>query len=278
MARQGNFFPALYKADPRSAGVARKAGWSVLAVSEEAWVSPADFALDVPERRQLRRKLGKARKAGVSIEAAVRLPLHEMSRVADCWTKRAGGERGFSMGRYCPDYLAGQRVWLARHDGRLVAFASFHHANDEWCLDLMRNEADMPDGAMHALIVAALKTARDEGVMRVSLAAMPLEGPHPILRRLSSRREAQGLRQFKCCFHPQLTTLYLVAPNFALLVLAGADILLRIAKPVLLRPSGRLSKSMHSLQGGHSDMDVVPAVARPHVGGNIRQMTQEKNR
>ncbi|PWK58604.1 phosphatidylglycerol lysyltransferase [Silicimonas algicola] len=278
LARQRNLFPALYKADARTAGVARRSGWTVLAVSEDASVSPADFALDVPERRQLRRKLGRARKAGVTIESAGRLPLQDMSRVAGNWTKRTGGERGFSMGRYCPDYLAGQRVWLARRDGRLVAFASFHIAKAEWCLDLMRNEADMPDGTMHALIAAALEAARAEGVRRVSLAAMPLESGHPVLRRLTCRREAQGLRQFKCSFHPRRQTLYLAAPNLALLVLAGTDILLRIAKPLPLLASTGLSSTMRPMQGGHSNMDVVPAICRPHVGGNRTQMTQEKNR
>jgi len=119
------------------------------------------------------------------------------------------------------------------------------------------------------------EAARTEGVRRVSLAAMPLESGHPVLRRLTCRREAQGLRQFKCSFHPRRQTLYLAAPNLALLVLAGADILLRIAKPLPLLASKGLSSTMHPTQGGHSNMDVVSAVCRPHVGGNKRQMTQE---
>ena len=277
-AKSHDLYPALYKVDGRTAAVARRAGWSILATSEEAWLSPANFSMHLPERRQLRRKLGQARKAGVTIEPAHTLPLTEMSRVSRDWAGRMGRERGFSMGRFCPDYLAGQRVWLAWHDERLVAFASFHSGKFEWTLDLLRSVENVPDGTMHALMVAALEAARIEGVARVSLAAMPLESDQPVLKRIAGRRDALGLRRFKTSFHPRCRALYLAAPNPALLALAGADILLRIAKPSPLS-AGRDPDldTMQKMQGGNTKTVVVPYAARAHVGANGRQTTKETN-
>ncbi len=95
-----------------------------------------------------------------------------MAEVAADWATRSGGERGFSMGRFDADYVAGQRCFLAWSGDRLVAFATFHATAEEWVLDLMRSASDMPDGTMHGLITQAIRAAGSEGVARFSLAAM----------------------------------------------------------------------------------------------------------
>ena len=141
------------------------------------------------------------------------------------------------MGRFEPGYLEGQRCYLAWVDGTLVGFVSFHETENEWALDLMRSSGDMPDGAMHAVIVNAVQDARTAGVGRLSLAAMPLSNPPPVLRFLSARREAQGLRRFKLSFAPNTRRLYLAAPGVLTLAVAGIDILARISRPPVDPPA-----------------------------------------
>lgn len=224
-------WPALYKIGARSAAMARASGWAVAPISEEAWIAPGAFTLDTPARRQLRRKLKSADRAGVTVVKATRLPLVAMEEVAAAWSARMGGERGFSMGRFCPDHLSRQQVYLAYAGNDLVAFASFHIVAAEWTLDLMRSRDDTPNGTMHALIHRAICDAATEAVPRLSLAALTLEDPHPALRKLADSSSAKGLRRFKESFAPRRERLYAAAPNRALLTLAGLDLLLRIAPP-----------------------------------------------
>jgi len=226
-------WPALYKCSARSAVIARSLGWSTIPVSEEAWLLPHEFTLATPARRQLRRKLKQAARDQVETAYAEQLPLCEMAEVARNWSERAGGERGFSMGVFSESHVSHQRCYVARQHGRLVAFVSFHTVENEWTLDLMRSLSDMPDGTMHALVVHALKDAAQAGVPRVSLAAMPLETPHFALKTLGQMASTKGLRRFKTCFAPRTERLYAAAPSLPLVFLAGADISLRIATPVV---------------------------------------------
>ncbi len=116
--------PAVYKAPARLALTARRAGWAVLALSREAWLCPVTFALDQPDRAPLRRKLRKAAAAGVL--ARCEAPdMAELRRLNADWVAAHGGEQGFSMGRFAPGYLAGQRVYVARLGARPVGFVSF---------------------------------------------------------------------------------------------------------------------------------------------------------
>ncbi|MGI9393121.1 MAG: phosphatidylglycerol lysyltransferase domain-containing protein, partial [Boseongicola sp.] len=98
-------WPMIYKCTSRAAAVARLAGWLVVAISEEAWIRPQNFCLEVPARRQLRRKLRHAVRAGITVELADQIPFEEMARVALAWSMRNGGERGFSMGQYSHRYV-----------------------------------------------------------------------------------------------------------------------------------------------------------------------------
>jgi phosphatidylglycerol lysyltransferase len=239
-ARGRNLVPCLYKCDAASAVTALRAGWRALHIADEAVLDPARFSAEVPARRGLRRKLRSAAKAGVRIEAARRLPLAEMARVDAAWQARNGGARGGTMGRYCPAYVAGQLVLLARAGDRLVGFATFHRTRDEWCLDLMRSTGDAPDGAMHMAIVEALALARVAGVRRLSLAAVPAcPEPESAWMRgattwLVTRSRGAGLRRFKSAFAPRWEPRYLAAPHAAACLLALADIAREVHRPAPL--------------------------------------------
>jgi len=210
----------IYKCSARTALAARKMGWSLLPVAHEAWLRPASFSIDGPKRRQLRRQLRKAEKSGVTIKCGLRrLPLEEMAQVSQQWAQNHGGERGFSMGQFDADYINCQRVFLAYQGTQLIAFVTLHEVHHEWTLDLMRHQADAPDGTMHLLICAALQKAAALSLPRLSLAAVPCAKAQELhmlawLRaHLFKSSSSAGLLRFKSSFAPNWETLYAAAPS-----------------------------------------------------------------
>ncbi len=245
MARAGREARAgvVYKAPPRLAAAARRAGLAVLPLAREAWLDPTSFALEDPARAALRRKLRKAALAGVSARCES-LDLADLTRINADWIAARGGEQGFSMGRFEAGYLAGQRVYVARIGPRPVAFASFHAGPEAWALDLLRPAADAPDGTAHCLIAAALADAARAGAARLSLAAVPEPAFRAgagamgrVARHCPGAMEgARGLWQFKQAFAPRWERLYLLAPSWSSMVLAGWDIRRAIRHPPPLNP------------------------------------------
>ena len=225
--------PLLYKCGARVAARARGLGWTVIPAAEEAWIAPGRFRLDAPAHRRLRRKLRAAEAAGITVaRGGATLPMDEMEEVAAAWSQAHGGERGFSMGRFSPGYVAGQRVYLARREDRLVAFLTFHEGAREWTLDLVRSRPDAPDGAAYALLSAAIGDAAKAGLPRLSLAAVPVEGRWPpLLVRLAGHRGGDGLRRFKSAFAPSWETLYAAAPGRVSLALGLWDVFWRVHRP-----------------------------------------------
>ncbi len=237
----------VYKADARTALAARALAWKVLHISDEAWLEPARFSTDGPQRRQLRRALRKAERAGLRVtEGGQDLPLRAMARIARQWAEAHGGERAFSMGRFSADYVSCQRVFLAWKGARLVAFATFHENRSEWVLDLMRHGPQAPDGTMHLLVCRAIAAAAAAFCPRLSLAAAPARASTPPGRRLSQacvRRIAagDGLRRFKASFAPRWQPLYACAPGRAALILglAGVAWNIHFARKRARRRAGR---------------------------------------
>jgi phosphatidylglycerol lysyltransferase len=231
----------LYKAPPRLALAAREAGLAVLPLAREAWVHPSLFALESPACAALRRKLRKAAQAGVLAQCEAP-QMAELARITADWVRERGGEMGFSMGRFAPGYLSSQRVYVARIDARPVGFATFHATASGWALDLLRPHPDAPDGTAHCLIAAAIADATRASVPRVSLAAVPnpaFADGKGLLARLTrwhpdAQAAALGLYQFKSAFAPQWERLYLVAPNWPAMALAGWEIRRAILHPAPL--------------------------------------------
>jgi phosphatidylglycerol lysyltransferase len=242
LADREALWPLLYKVAPRLAAAARAAGWTVLPVAREAVLDPIRFNTSGSAFARLRRKLRAAEKAGVVVEWPSTLPFAEMKFVSDAWVRRMGGERGLSMGRWARDYVAGQRVALARDaSGQLVAFVTFHAGAHEWTLDLMRSQDEMPDGTLYLLVTIALRQAAAEGIPRLSLAAVPeetfgLSGPPARwARRLT--QAWRGLDQFKEAFNPRWERRYIAAPGRA--GLAGGVIELALGIRPQTRPRPR---------------------------------------
>jgi phosphatidylglycerol lysyltransferase len=242
-------WPVLYKAGPRAATRARAAGMAVLPIAREAWLQPQSFRLDLPARAGLRRKLRRAEAAGVVATLDLQPDWAALSRVNAAWVAARGAEHGFSMGRFAPDYLAGQRLIVARHGDRILGFASFHAAKlaqgEVWTLDLLRPAPTAPDGTAQALILAALHAARAAGVTRLSLAAVPIGctgSERGLVARIGRRLAPDamaGLAQFKTGFAPDWQRLYIAGPSLGALALVGWEIWGRVRHPP---PLAKLSR------------------------------------
>lgn len=242
-AKDEGRWPVIYKAGPRMAGRARAAGMVVLPVALEARLDPQGFRLELSSRAGLRRKLRKAAAAAVLAAAEDQPDWAALAVVNQAWAVARGGEHGFSMGRFDPAYLAGQRVMVARQGGRIVGFASFHRTHlrgaEVWTLDLLRPDPTAPDGTAQSLVMAALQAACSAGVHRLSLAAVPvgcLGDERGIVARLGRRPAGpmRGLCQFKAGFAPDWQRLYIAGPSLAALALVGGEIWDRVRHPPAL--------------------------------------------
>jgi phosphatidylglycerol lysyltransferase len=244
MAQATGRIPALYKVSARTAAHARSSGWRAIRIAREAVIAPATFDLNTPARAALRRKLRRAEAVGVVVGPLCQdlLPIARLAEIAQNWARLHGGERGFSMGRFTASYIQHQRVYAAQVDGVILGFVSFHISPQEWTLDIMRSQSTLPDGAMHAMIAAALRDAAALGVARLSLAAAPETAfaPGRAARALRQMRPVarlfrcdagHGLRQFKEAFAPNWQARYICARGWPELMVASASIARAVASP-----------------------------------------------
>lgn len=242
-ARSADRIACLYRIGPRLAAAARRDGMALLPIAREAVIDPQSFTTKGSARATLRRKLRHAEQAGVTVAEASHPVLHELAEVAALWARMHGGERGLTMGRFSHATLSFQRLFTARSpDGQLLAFVTFHAAQGEWVLDLIRSRPNLPDGTLYLLINHAIEVARAEGLPRLSLACAPVPGwgfAGP-LGRLTHRLTAgsEGLSQFKQAFRPRWERRYIAAPGRIRLLMAGAAIARAIHSP-RPRPQGR---------------------------------------
>lgn len=228
-ARSVGKLPLIYRCNGALALSVRAQGWRVLRVGDEALLDLRSYTLDAPGRRRLRRKLSRFARAGGRIDMPPRIDFDILREVQRAWCTRNGNERGFTLGRFSADHLAGQAVVLAYRDDRVVGYASFHVTPDEICLDLLRPLPDAPDGCAFALVQHAIECAASAGITRCSLAAVPRAIPFlPIANK--------GLFQFKDAFQPHWSPRYAAAPSWLTLGISLADVLRENAWPRPIDP------------------------------------------
>jgi phosphatidylglycerol lysyltransferase len=131
-------------------------GLTLLKLGERAQVSLRDFSLEGPRRRVLRRTQRQMEREGVSFEVIPRdrVPpiVPQLRLVSDAWLRqKRTREKGFSLGRFDPDYIARFPIAVARQQGAIVAFANIWTSLSkvELSIDLMRHTAEAPGGVMH---------------------------------------------------------------------------------------------------------------------------------
>lgn len=207
-------------------------GLTALKLGEEALVDlPGfDLASNGKEMKALRYTWNRGQRDGLTVQfyAAGEAPLEELRGVSDAWLQgKSVREKGFSLGRFSPDYLAHFRIVVVRVEGRAVAFANLLECDSRAVasLDLMRVVADAPKSTMEFLMLGLILHFKDAGYARFSLGMVPLSGLQPrrgtplplrlgawVFNRGESFYNFQGLRRFKDKFQPQWEPRYLAVP------------------------------------------------------------------
>lgn len=180
----------------------------------------------------LRRKLRQAEANGLHVtHAKSGLPIFAMENVAAEWAERNGGELGFSMGRFDPQYVAAREVFLVWQADCLIGFAKFQNHGNAWSLDLMRHNTGQVQGAMQLAIVKAIEAADAQGADCLSLAAT-FDCPLQSVGFERVPQSTSGLTQFKNSFAPRWRPLYHAAPNRLLLILTLFAVTIAIQRPI----------------------------------------------
>ena len=189
--RQRDWQFAFYQARPECLPEYKQLGWRAIHIGEDPVLWTERFTLERPELGALRRNVRKLEREG--LEARMFVPgqnpfdpsndpdglLAQMSEISAEWLRgRAGGERGFCMGRFDPAQLGQAWVAVAWDPGqrRVEAFCTWVPvwARRGWAIDLMRRRSDALTGATEFLIVKSVEHARSRGDAMLSLSLSAL--------------------------------------------------------------------------------------------------------
>ncbi|MBV6750382.1 bifunctional lysylphosphatidylglycerol flippase/synthetase MprF [Pseudomonas chlororaphis] len=226
-------------------------GLTAIKLGEEARVDLHRFDLESKgkEMKDLRYTWNRGSRDGLSLEIYEpgQAPLDELKVISDAWlTGKNVREKGFSLGRFSPEYINHFRVAIIHFEGRPVAFANLleTHSHELASLDLMRSHPEAPKLTMEFLMVGLIQHYKAHGYARFSLGMVPLSGLQPrrgapLTQRLGSmvfqRGEQlynfQGLRRFKDKFQPDWEPRYMAVP-------AGLDPLVALADTAALIAGG----------------------------------------
>ncbi|ROL74744.1 bifunctional lysylphosphatidylglycerol flippase/synthetase MprF [Pseudomonas vranovensis] len=226
-------------------------GLTAIKLGEEARVDLKRFDLDAKgkEMKDLRYTWNRGGRDGLSLEVHEpgQAPLEELKTISDAWlTGKNVREKGFSLGRFSPEYLQHFRIALIRFEGRPVAFANLLETRslELASLDLMRAHPQAPKLTMEFMMIGLIQHYKQHGYGRFSLGMVPLSGLQPrrgapLTQRLGSmvfqRGEQlynfQGLRRFKDKFQPDWEPRYMAVP-------AGLDPLVALADTAALIAGG----------------------------------------
>lgn len=155
-------------------------------------------------------------------------PWRDLRAVSDHWLgAHAGGELGFSLGRFDIAYLRRFPIAVLREGaGQVAAFANLLATPDRRLVaaDLMRYDSGAPHGIMDALLAEMMLWGRAHGYVEFELGMAPLAGlevtgPASLTRRVEALiyRWAErlygfkGLRAYKQKFGPVWRPVFLAA-------------------------------------------------------------------
>jgi phosphatidylglycerol lysyltransferase len=241
--------PVFYEIRKESLHQYANFGLTFVKLGEEAVVDLSTFSLEgsrgKPFRHALRHLENHGAACRVICAECVPAVIDELRAVSDDWLEhKAGGEKGFSLGFFRPDYIARFPVAVAERGGRIVAFANVWPGPGkmELSVDLMRFHHEAPNGVMEGLIAHVMQWGREQGYRSFSLGMAPLSGFEnspvaPLWTRLGSFLYAhgetfynfQGLRAYKDKFHPTWESRYLAYPGGLKLARTLADVAALIA-------------------------------------------------
>jgi len=248
-AQQANCRPVFYEISDRHLPLMIEMGLALHKVGEEAVIRLADFSLAGSRFKSMRAAYNKCNREGYGVE--VHAPPHsdalidELRAISNTWLgDKVGREKGFSVGRFEPEYLNHFPIAVVRRGGRALAFANIlaPGSGRRIAVDLMRYLPEEASGMIEYLFIALIEHYRAEGAEEFSLGMAPLSG-------LSERRTArlwnrfgallfrhggafynfEGLRGFKQKFGPEWRARYIALPVGVSPMVAMADVALLIA-------------------------------------------------
>ena len=222
-----------YEITPDLLGTYLDLGLAILKTGEVARLDLQKFSLAGSAREDFRYADKRARREGLEFsivpqpDVAPLIP--ELQAVSDAWlARKAGHEKGFSLGRFDAEYISVFDCAVIRKDGEIVAFANLWRSKDknELSVDLMRYRPGVSRVLMDALFARILLYGKAENYRWFNLGAAPLAGlaDHPlastwnrlgafIYRRGEEFYNFEGLRAYKQKFDPVWTPQYMACPN-----------------------------------------------------------------
>ncbi len=248
-ASQGRLL--LYQISAEMLELAVELGLQVIKYGEEAVVKLADLSLEGSTLRGLRQATNRAEREGLTFTIVpatqVLELLPDLAPISTAWLKAKGqSEKGFSLGRFDPAYLAEFDCAVVRRNGKILAFANVLVTPDHGVasIDLMRHGDDAPSGTMDFLFIKLMLWAKAEGFRSFSIGLAPLSGI--AARRLSPAWAKiagllfnhgerfygfRGLRSYKAKFHPGWLPRYIAGPRGMAIIPALVDLIALIGTP-----------------------------------------------
>jgi phosphatidylglycerol lysyltransferase len=206
-------------------------GFQRLKLGDDAIVDLGQFSLEGRSGKDLRQVVHRMERLGVQTRL-IEPPLTddllaELETVSDEWLGLPGHrERGFTLGRFEPDYLRATPVFIAVDpQARVLGFMNLIpcFAPGERTIDLMRHRAAAPNGIMDLLFTELFLHLKQQGDTRFNLGLAPMSGftsteqataeeraVHTFLQRLTFLFNYAGLRAYKAKFATSWEPRYLV--------------------------------------------------------------------
>lgn len=222
-----------YEIDAKNLGLYLEIGLTLLKLGEEARVRLPDFSLEGGQRKSLRQHHQRMARDGCAVEIVPQEHVGEiiptLERISTAWLgAKHTREKGFSLGRFSPEYISRFPAAVVRSNGTIVAFANVwpSTAHEELSIDLMRYSPDAPTGVMDFLFVELMLWGKTEGYRFFNLGMAPMSGLEdralaPLWNRVGAFvfrhgedfYNFQGLRQYKDKFGPEWMPRYIALPG-----------------------------------------------------------------
>ena len=248
-AIRANARPVFYEVSARHLGSWVELGLTLNKIGEEAVIRLAKFSLAGGRFKTMRAALNKRQRDGYDFAMlpAPHAPalIEELRVISDAWLGgKTGREKGFSVGRFDPRYLAHFDIAVVRRAGRIVAFANILPAagGRRVAVDLMRYLPEEGSGLMEFMFLSLIEHYQSRGAEEFSLGTAPLAGLSErsvarswnrfgrlIYRHGGAFYNFEGLRAFKQKFQPEWRPRYLALPPNVSPMLAMGDAALLIA-------------------------------------------------
>ncbi len=207
-------------------------GLVVAKIGERALVDLPAFSLEGAHRSLLRNALRRCQREGMTFEVVPPEAFDaldpQLRAISDAWLARhSGSEKGFSLGRYDPDYLRRFPTALVRQEGEIIAFGNLWltAGGQTFSIDLMRHRPGSPR-VMEYMFTELILWGRQNGYAVFDLGLAPLSGLEsrrlaPPITRIGAAVYAsggrlygfEGLRAFKSKFTPRWEGMYMAAPS-----------------------------------------------------------------